>query len=118
MNLNTLFETDTHKIESFGVRSTAPVQRLITVNSFLIRIDPESVAIDLASLDDPAADMATRTLQAQLRKFMRYIDNAPYVDLDLPQLIDGLNDLVTFGILTAARRDIILNAPVTSTEAF
>ena len=95
-----------------------PTERLITVNSFLIRIDPESVAIDLASLDNPNADMATRTLQAQLRKFMRYIDNAPYVDLDLPQLINGLNDLVTFGILTAARRDIILNAPVTSTEAF
>ena len=90
----------------------------MTTNSFLLRIDPELAAIDLASIDDPTADTPTRLGKAELRKFMRYVDNATYIDKALPQTINSLATLVSVGLMTAERRDEVLNAPVTEDEVF
>jgi hypothetical protein len=88
----------------------------ITKRAFLVRIDPEMAAIDLASIDNPAGATAERMGQANLRKFMRYVENSSFIDLATTLVSEGLNALVSAGLLSAARLNEVINTPVTATE--
>jgi len=101
-----------------GVTFTAPPEpepepqtdRRVTKFRFQLRFtDAEAVAIDIASRGDtPEA--------ALLRRNRELVSLAEWVDLDKPLVRDGVNGLVTFGLLTAERAAEILDAPVRDDE--
>ena len=93
------------------------INRRITVLAFRNRFSMnEKVAIELASADNPSADMQTRVLSATLRSFLSDAYKATYIDLDRPDTRGGIMSLEQFGILTSGRALIILDAPVTELE--
>lgn len=91
--------------------------RKITPLAFINRFtQAEQVAIDLASMDDPAATMQQRQLSATLRVYLRNINVASYVDLDREDTQTGVRNLETAGIIGVGRADAVLLAPVTLVE--
>lgn len=70
----------------------------------------------MASLDNPQAAMSSRQAAAALRVFLKDLDNAAFVDLSRLDTIQGVNQLVTFGLLTADRALHILNDAIQPTE--
>lgn len=86
------------------------VNRHITQLAYLERFtDEEAITIDLASIGNTVG-------AAMLRRMMAKVQAATYIDLDSQQSIDGINALVTMGILTQERCDEILYAPVSEEE--
>ena len=69
----------------------------------------EEVAIDLASFGET-------TQAATIRRLMKKMDQARYIDLSLQQVADGLNYLESVGLLGTGRANEILTAPVTAEE--
>jgi hypothetical protein len=106
------------KLYDDGVITDAPVviNTKISKRAFLVRIDPEMAAIDLASIDNPSGTTAERMVQAELRKFMRYVENSSYIDLSSTLVSQGLMALVALTLLTTARLNAIINDPVTEGE--
>lgn len=83
----------------------------ITVLAFRNRFtQQEKVAMDLASIDNPAATMQQRTLAASLRVAQADLNVATYVDTSRPDTIAGIQALETYGILGTGRANAILNA--------
>lgn len=76
----------------------------------------EKVGLEMASLDNPAADLAARQVSAALRVYLKDLDNATYIDLDRADTVHGVNQLVAFGLLTADRANHILTDPIQSDE--
>jgi hypothetical protein len=84
--------------------------RYITKLAFYNRLLPEeAIAIDLGSI-------GATVPAATLRYFFNKITMANYVDLDLPELLTGLQTLEQYGILAAGRADIIINATISPVE--
>ena len=84
----------------------------ITQLAFLDRFtDDEAVDIDLASVG------ATREA-ALLRRYLQKVNAATHIDLSRPDLAEDLQTLVSYGLLTAERRIVILTAPVQEHEIF
>lgn len=84
------------------------ITRLAFLNRFT---DAEAVGIDLASLGstEPAAI---------LRREMKRIDAAQYIDIADPALLEGLTKLEQFGLLSSGRAEQILNPEVTAKERY
>ena len=76
----------------------------------------EKVMLEMASLDNPQAAMASRQAAAALRVFLKDLDNATFVDISRADTIAGVNQLVTFGLLTADRATHILTDAIQPSE--
>lgn len=89
----------------------------ITPKSFLSRFTvDEFVAIELASIDDPQAEISQRQLSAQIRLYLMKINSARYIDLNSDETVDGINSLIQHGFITSTRAYEVLNNPVGQLE--
>jgi uncharacterized protein YuzE len=96
-----------------------PPPRLITRLAFRGRFShAEKVALEIAALDDPAAPMERRQQAAAVRVYMKDVDNATYIDLDLSDTVAGVTALEAGGLLESGRAAEILTAPVTDAEVY
>ena len=78
----------------------------------------EKTAIEIASLDDPAATMAQRQQAADIRVYLADVASATYID---PQHVDtrsGVQALEAAGLIGAGRALQILDEPIQVDEAF
>lgn len=84
----------------------------ITQLAFLNRFtDDEAVDIDLASVGN------TREA-ALLRRYLQKVSAATFIDLSRQDLADDLQKLASFNLLTQARVDTILTAPILDHEVY
>lgn len=82
----------------------------ITRLAFLNRLtDSEAVAIDLASIGETQE-------AATVRRVMSKVNAAKFIDLTDPDTVNGINYLISAGLLTAERGNEILTAPVQEKE--
>lgn len=89
----------------------------ITRLAFLDRFtEDEYVTLDLASIDDPNAGAEARTNQAKIRRYLKKVEAANYIDLSRQDTIDGVNVLALLGILTPERAGSILTDPINQEE--
>lgn len=96
-----------------------PTARWITKLAFHDRFtDAELVVIDLSSIDDPQADMATRQQSAGLRVNLKKVDMAAYIDLDRSDTRAGVQQLETAGLLATGRALEILDAEIQPKELY
>ena len=97
----------------------APVFTKLTKLGFRGRFtQAEKTAIELASLDDPAAPMAQRAQAADIRVYLADLAAATYID---PQDVDtrsGVQDLEAAGLIGAGRALQILDAPIQADKAY
>lgn len=110
MSLNTIYESGTHKMQTSGVPGEPVSNRHITKRAFYNRLGDDEIVIDLASQGD--------TVQAAtLRKFMRRVDNSPWVDLDLDETVQGLNYIEqNIAGVSTGFADRVLNADIEKWE--
>lgn len=94
------------------INTHKPNSRRITNLAFLNRFtDEEAITIDLASIGS--------TVQAAaMRRYQKKIDAAKFIDLDDINTQTGVKALESLGLLAIGRADIILNASITSEEAY
>ena len=91
--------------------------RYITRLAFRSRFTTaEKIAIEIASLDNPAASLAARQQAASLRIFQADVDTALWIDLDRADTRAGALSLETSGLLAAGRSGTILDAPIANFE--
>lgn len=84
----------------------------ITQLAFISRFtDDEGVDIDLASVGN------TREA-ALLRRYLQKVAAASHIDLSRTDLVEDLQKLVEFNLLTPERKQTILTAPVQDHEVF
>lgn len=89
----------------------------ITRLAFRNRFTPaEKAAIELAALDDPAADMPTRMQSAALRANQADLASATFVDLLRPDTRAGVQMLETAGLIAEGRALEILDTPIQPEE--
>jgi hypothetical protein len=67
-------------------------------------------------LDDPAGTPQQRQISATLRVILKDLDNSVYIDLDRVETIQGINFLVSIGIISSERGTQILTNPVQNIE--
>lgn len=93
--------------------------RHVTVLGFRNRFKPaEKVALEIASLDNPAAGMPARQQAASLRAFIKDVESATFIDLARPDTREGVQYLEIAGLLTEGRALEILDAEITDLERF
>jgi hypothetical protein len=63
----------------------------------------ERVAIEIAKLDDPSAEMSQRQAAAALRSYIKDQEAASFIDLDDPDVLEGLQALAASGLIGAHR---------------
>ncbi|MCX8003427.1 MAG: hypothetical protein N2688_00475 [Burkholderiaceae bacterium] len=91
----------------------------ITKLSFRQRfLQSERVAIEIASLDNPAADMSVRAQAATLRTYLKDIDAASHVDLNFPATRAGVQMLEAVGLIGVGRAAVILDTPPSADEVW
>jgi hypothetical protein len=89
----------------------------ITVLGFRNRFtQSEKIAMEMASIDNPAATMQQRQLAASLRVMQADIAVAKFIDLARPDTITGVQALEQYGIIAAGRANSILTTPITPSE--
>ena len=95
-----------------------PVQvRKITPLAFRRRFTKaERAAVEWAAVDKPDRPDAERQLAAALRADLKDQEQASHIDLNDAELIEGLNNLETFGLIATGRAEEILSAPVQDEE--
>ena len=76
----------------------------------------EKIAIDLASIDNPAATIENRKLSAMIRVTLFDLAAATYVDLAREDTVAGIWMFETAGIIGPGRADQILLAPIQPIE--
>jgi len=91
------------------------ITRLAFRNRFTMA---EKTALELASLDSPAAPMAQRQQAAMLRAYMADVSVATFLDLEREDTRFGVQALESFGLLPAGRALEILDAPIQADEAY
>ena len=89
------------------------VSRLAFRNRFTTA---EKVALEIASLDDPAATMEQRQEAAALRVYLKDVDSASFIDLADPATIAGVQTLEAAGLLETGRAEAILMDPIQEGE--
>lgn len=89
------------------------ITRLALRNRFTVQ---ELIAVEIACLDDPAADMTARSNAAALRVMQASLATANFIDLDNQMVRDGIQQLALFGLLGDGRAEAILDAPVQPIE--
>lgn len=96
-----------------------PVTQSTKITRFAFRsrfTSAEKVALEFTMMDDPFAPQQQRQISAMLRVFMKDLDNAQFVVLDRPDIIQGVQMLSQLGVLTSERATEILTAPVQPDE--
>lgn len=89
----------------------------ITKRAFRDRFTkPERVAIEWASVDRADATLAERQMAAALRSDLKDQEQAVYINLDDPDVAEGLQQLASFGLVEPHRPAEILTAPVQDHE--
>jgi hypothetical protein len=76
----------------------------------------EKVTLELASIHNPAAAPANQQAAAALRVYLADVAAATWVDLLRADTRAGVQALATYGILTQARVDAILDSPILPEE--
>lgn len=97
----------------------APVaeSRIITNLAFDLRFTAaERVAVEMASLDDPSADMGARQQAAYIRVSLQRADKASWVDLDAEVTRTSVQQFEARGLIAEGRATEILDAPVQDSE--
>lgn len=102
------------RAELSGVQ-TWRITRLAFRNRFTMA---EKAAMEIASLDNPAAPMAQRQQSAVLRAYMADVAASTFVDLQRPDTRAGVQQLETLGLLAAGRAAVILDAAPAAHEVF
>lgn len=100
----------------YGTYASEPapdvVDMRITKRSFFDRLKPEEEkAIDLAGFGE--TDQA-----AEVRRFIRRLEQSPFVDLAFQQTIDALNKLELIGLIGDGRAEEILTTPINEIERY
>ncbi len=78
----------------------------------------EKVAIEIASLDNPAAGMPQRAQAAALRASQQDVAVAQFIDLTRADTRAGVQMLEAVGLLAAGRAAEILDTPPAATEVW
>lgn len=109
-----------------GVLSPPPIEppepepprpRHITRLAFLQRITmAEHVAIELASIHDPASDQQTQVRAATLRKMLQLVNAATWIDLDRPDTRGMVQQIEAMGMLAPGRALEILDGEILPIE--
>lgn len=102
------------RAELSGVQ-TWRITRLAFRNRFTMA---EKAAMEIASLDNPAAPMAQRQQSAVLRAYMADVAASTFVDLQRPDTRAGVQQLETLGLLAAGRAAVILDTAPAAHEVF
>ena len=103
--------------EWIAANSTVQPPTRLTVLAFRNRFtQAEKVAIDLSSIDNPAAPIEQRQMAAMLRVFMADLHAATFVDISRPDTRAGVQQLETYGIIGPGRAAVILDTPPTAIE--
>ena len=76
----------------------------------------EKVALELASLDNPAATMAQRQQAAAIRVYLADVAASAFIDLERADTRSGVQSLEVAGLLAAGRALQILDAPIDDHE--
>ena len=96
---------------------SADYGRRITVLAFRNRFTKlEKILIDIASIDDPNAELNERMNAAAIRADMKDSDSAAYIDLGRDDTRSGVMSMETLGIINAGRALEILDTPVQAHE--
>lgn len=97
----------------------APVFARLTKLGFRSRFTAaEKTAIELASLDDPAAPMAQRQQAADIRVYLADVASATYIDPQRAETRAGVQALEAAGLIDPGRALEILDAPIQAPEAY
>ena len=95
----------------------APQPTIVTRLAFRNRFSqPEKVALEMASLDNPGASMSQRQQAAGLRAYLADVAAASFIDLSRPETRAGVQFLEAAGMLADGRALEILDAPVQPEE--
>jgi len=94
---------------ALSLQPATQVTRLAFRNRFTAA---EKVALEMASLDNPAGTMAQRQQAATMRAYMADVNAATFIDLDRDDTRAGVQALEAAGLLAAGRALEILDAPV------
>lgn len=78
----------------------------------------EKAALEIASLDNPAASMQQRMIAATLRASLADQRDATYIDPTRTDTRAGVTQLETYGIIAAGRALEILDAPILDNERY
>ena len=78
----------------------------------------EKVALEMASLDNPAGTMEQRQQAAALRVYLADVASSSFVDLGRQDTRAGVQQLEAWGLLAAGRALQILDGPILVTEAY
>lgn len=78
----------------------------------------EKVALEMASLDNPAGTLAQRQQAAALRVYLADVASVSFVDLSRPDTRAGVQQLEALGLLAVGRALQILDDPILATEAY
>lgn len=76
----------------------------------------ERAAVEWAAVDKPDRPEAERQMAAALRADLKDQEQAKFIDLDDPDLIEGVATLEAYGLIAEGRAAEILSAPVQSGE--
>lgn len=104
-------------LDEWIAANAGAIEKKITVLAFRNRFtQAEKVAIDMASIDNPAGTMQQRQLAAMLRVSQADTSAATFIDLSRTDTRAGVQILETYGILGVGRAAAILDTPPTSIE--
>lgn len=78
----------------------------------------EKIAIEINSLDNPAAPMVQRQAAADLRASQADQRDATYIDLQRADTRAGVLALEQYGLIAAGRAAVILDTPPTPEEVY
>ena len=96
-----------------------PPARHITKLAFRNRFtQAEKVAIEIASLDNPAASMQQRALAATLRANQLDVQAAQFIDLNRADTRAGVQALEQYGLIAAGRAAQILDTEPSEGELY
>lgn len=99
------------------VKNDSP--RHITNLAFDLRFTTEErVAIEMASLDDPAAPLAQRQQAAEVRVSLQRANKAGFTDLDDPVTRTGVEQFELVGLIAPGRSAAILDGPIEERERY
>ena len=85
----------------------------ITRLAFRSRFTPaEKVALEMAALDNPSANLGARQQAAALRAYLADVNAATFIDLSRSDTRNGVMSLESSGLLASGRALEILDAPI------
>lgn len=104
-------------IEEPPTPEPAPIK--ITKLAFRSRFtQAEKITVELASIDVPDGQMASRQASAQMRVWLADIEAAEFIDLNYVPTRDGVQALENYGLIGVGRAAEILDTPPNEDEVF